>query len=134
MQSMQFVAPHTSADYWDSHFDLRYGAFVFWSMWLGKLISENGDDYSEHMDILLAAIKEIELKRGVGGQSQTDDMDDGEDILRDPNSYRNKGRVGASSSSTRKNPRWVNHCSTCGEPRHNKKTCGAHSQHPDTAE
>lgn len=72
---------------------------------MGKLISENGDAYSEHMDILLAAIKEIELKRGVGGQSQTDDMDDGEDILRDPNSYRNKGRVGASSSSTRKNPR-----------------------------
>lgn len=120
------------SNYWDSNFSSRYGAYVFRSMMLGKLISENGKDYNEQMDRQLATIREIELKRGLRGSSQAEEMENGEDTIRNPKSCRTKGRGVASSSGTWKNPQRLNRCSACGEPGHNKKTCGPRSQHEDT--
>lgn len=115
--------------YWDSHRASRYKALLFRYMKLSALVSENDDDFVDHMDLSAAEIKKIEARKGlcIGESSR---VHDGDDTLRDPIRCKTKGRGKgiALSTSIRKNPKRVLHCSACGKPGHNRKTCVARGQ------
>ena len=109
--------------FWDSHLATRYGALMFRWGRLSKLVVDNGDDYKEQMDIAAAAILKAEQKRGISDSTTNLEEDVVEVNLQNPASVRTKGRCGGVGSTSGTNNRRVTHCSTCGDPGHNKKTC-----------
>lgn len=117
--------------YWDSHQVSRFTALMSRYRWVSKLACQSGEEYSQHMDQAVECILNVESNIGLASASRTDAQQGGNDVLRDSASCKSKGR-GVASSTSKKQTR-VTHCSLCGGPGHNKKTCATCKRRTATA-
>ncbi|CAK8574127.1 unnamed protein product [Lathyrus sativus] len=116
--------------YWDSYKASRYCALMFRYMRLSKLVSENRDDFNNHMKQAADDIRKMEEKKGSHDGGATNSSETVHETLKDSALARIKGCVG--ESSTRQKKRKRTQCSTCRKFGHNKQTCSIRRHHANT--